>query len=169
MIEQRIKALIDKRTIQAAKNDLVKKFQVIIKAFGKPIIEQNISYSLLPDFWELESPEILDATDDNIHLRGYYFDGLSRGVNLCIKMLIYDEKLSEIRATFNGYQIFLEIEGELKCYVPFPSWENAVDRLYEYAKPVSEEKIKQEKAELKEQSNKKAISIMEKLRLLWGF
>ncbi len=75
MIEQRIKSLIDKRTIEASRKDLTKKLQTIVKAFGRPIIEQTIPYNILPDFWEVEAPEIPEMNDDNIYLRGYYFDG----------------------------------------------------------------------------------------------
>lgn len=168
MIEQRIKSLVNDRTIEATRKELSKKLQVIVKAFGKPIIEQTVPYNALPDFWETKAPEIPEINDDHIYLRGYYFDGLNRGVNLCIKMTIYDSHLAELRVTYNGYQVFLEGEGELKSYAPFKSWEDAVERLYTYAKPTAEEKVKKELEEKRKENRKKAMTIMDKLRLLWG-
>jgi hypothetical protein len=168
MLNQRLQSLIDDRVRKAAKGDLSKKLQTIVKAFGKPIIEQTIPYNSLPDFWEIEAPEIMEASDDNVYLRGYYFDGLNRGINICIKTVIYEGHLSEIRVTYNGYQVFLEADGELKSYVPFESWEDAVERLYNYAKPASEEKIKEEKVKEKKQAQKRVMSLLDSLRTLWG-
>jgi len=169
MIEQRIKSLIDKRTFEATRKEVSKKLQTIVKAFGRPIIEQFVPYNVLPDFWETEAPEIPEISDDTIYLKGYYFDGLSRGMNLCIKCTIHDNHMAELRATFNGYQVFLESDGELKSYAPFPTWEDAMERLYTYAKPTAEEKIKDDKLKQKETEKKKALSMMQKFRLLWGY
>ncbi len=83
-------------------------------------------------------------------------------------MDIHDSHLAELRVTWNGYQVYLESEGELKSYSPFTSWEDAVNRLFEYAKPTSEEKSKQEKIKQKDQDKKKALSVVQQLRLLWG-
>jgi len=168
-MNDRIKSLIDKRTFEATRKEISKKLQTIVKAFGKPVIEQVIPYTILPDFWETEAPEIPEVSDDNIHLRGYYFDGLSRGINITIKLTMHDSRMAELRVTWNGYQVYLESDGELKSYAPFSSWEDAMDRLYTYAKPTAEEKIKEDKLKQKEADKKKAKSIMEKLRLLWGY
>ena len=168
MIEQRIRSLIEKRTIEATKKEVSKKLHTIVRAFGRPIIEQTVPYTSLPDFWEVDAPEIPEVYDDHIYLRGYYFDGLNRGVNLCVKLLIYDGHVSNLEAIYNGYTVFTESEGELKSYAPFPSWEEAMERLYEYAKPVDAEKIKEEKREKREKDRKKALTIMQKIRLLWG-
>ncbi len=168
MLNQRLQSLIDGRISKAAKKDLSRKFQVIVKAFGRPIIEQTIPYNSLPDFWEVDAPEIMEASDESVYLRGYYFDGLSKGINICIKTVIYENHLSEIRVTYNGYQVFLESDGELKSYVPFDSWEDAVERLYNYAKPTSEEKAKEEKARQKEKSQKQVMSLLDTLKTLWG-
>lgn len=168
MLEQRIETLIHKRKIQAVTKDLSVKLQTIVKAFGRPVIEQIIPYNSLPDFWEHEAPEIPEMSDDSVYLRGYYFDGLNRGMNITIKTMISDGQLMELRVTYNGYQVFLEAEGELESYVPFASWEDAVERLYTYAKPTSDEKIKEEKLKQKETNRKRAMSILDTLRTLWG-
>ena len=168
-IEKRIESLIEKRTFDATRKEVSKKLQTIVKAFGKPIIEQIVPYNILPDFWENEAPEIPEVNDDNIYLRGYYFDGLSRGMNLCIKLTIYDSRMAELRATYNGYQVFLESEGELKSYAPFLSWEDAMERLYTCAKPTAEAKIKEDKLKQKEIDKKKALSLIQRFRILWGY
>lgn len=166
--EQRIRALIEKRTIDAQRKELTKKLYTIVKAFGRPIIEQNVSYTSLPDFWEVDAPELPEISEDNINLRGYYFDGLSRGINICIKLTIYDGKPAEIKCDYNGYMVYCEDSGELTAYAPFPAWEEAVERLYGYARPAAEQKIKEETLKQKESDKKRAMGIMQKLRLLWG-
>ncbi len=169
MLEERIQRLIEKRTLEATKKELSKKLQTIVKAFGKPIIEQVVSYSTLPDFWETEAPDILESGDDSIHMHGYYFDSLSWGINITIKLIIHDTHMSELCVHYNGYQVYWESEGELKSYAPFESWENALERLYNYAKPMAEKKTQEEKIKQKETDKKRAMSIMQKLRLLWGY
>lgn len=169
MIEQRIKSLIDKRTFEATRKEVSKKLQTIVKAFGRPIIEQTIPYTVLPDFWETEAPEIPEISDDHVYLRGYYFDGLNRGMNLTIKLTIYDSRMAELRVTWNGYQVYLESEGELKSYAPFASWEELVDRLYATAKPQAEDKIREDRERQRIAEKRKAQTIMDKLRLLWGY
>ncbi len=168
MIEQRIKSLIENRTHEAIRKELSKKLLTIVRAFGKPIIEQIVPYTSLPNFWETEAPEIPEISDDSIQLRGYYFDGLSRGINLCIKVTMYDNFISELSCDYNGYRVFTETEGEIRSYAPFTSGEEAVDRLHSYAVPVDEEKTRVKKQEKKEADKKKALTIMQKLRLLWG-
>lgn len=168
MIEQRIKSLIEKRTFDASRKEIAKKLLVIVRAFGRPIIEQTMPYTSLPNFWEIDAPEIPEMTDDNVLLRGYYFDGLTRGINLCIKVAMYDSQIGELTCNYNGYRVFTESEGELKSYAPFASWEDAVDRLYGYAVPIDEKKTIEQKEKKKESDKKKALTIMQKLRLLWG-
>ena len=168
MIEQRIKSLIEKRTIEAAKKEISKKLHVVVQAFGRPVIEQAMVYSDLPNYWEYDPPDVADPEDEHTWLNGYYFDGLSRGVNLCIKLTIYDGHIMNLSASYNGYTVFTESEGELKSYAPFPSWEDALTQLYHCARPVEQEKIKEERSKQKESNRKKALTLMQQLRLLWG-
>jgi hypothetical protein len=168
MVNERIRSLIEQRTIMAARKEVAKKLYTIVKAYGKPVIEQSVPYNSLPNYWELDAPELSEIGEEDISLRGYYFDGLRSGVNLCIKMTIYDGRAVEVQCDYNGYMVFSEENGVVKAYAPFDTWENAVDKLYTNAKPVETRKIQEEKEKQKEVDKKKVLTIMEKLRLLWG-
>jgi hypothetical protein len=169
MIEERIKALVEKRTIEAARKELTSKLHVIVKAFGRPVVEQTVQYSMLPDFWEMDTPDILDDGDGEVYLKGYYFDGLRRGINLCIKLMFYDSRPAELIVHYQGYRTYMEIEGELRSYVPGTEWEDAVDRLYGYARPVEARKSLEEKEERKVDERKKAQGIVQRFKALWGY
>ena len=169
MIEERIKSLIEKRTIEATRKELTKKLHVIVKAFGRPVVEQTVQYSMLPDFWEFETPDILEAGDEAVYLKGYYFDGLRRGINICIKLMFYDSRPAELDVQYNGYRKYLEIEGELKSYVPGDDWEDAVNRLYGYARPVESQKYQEEQETKKELDKRQAQGLIERFKALWGY
>lgn len=169
MIEERIKSLVEKRTIEATRKELTKKLHVIVKAFGRPVVEQTVQYSMLPDFWEMDAPDILEAGEDAVYLKGYYFDGLRRGINLSIKLMFYDSRPAELDVHYQGYRKYLEVEGELKSYIPETEWENAVDRLYGYARPVESSKSKLEQENRKESELRKAKGLMERFTALWGY
>lgn len=168
MIEQ-LKSLVDKRTIEAAKKEITKKLHVIVKAFGRPVIEQTMSYSMLPDFWELDAPDILESGDDNVYLKGYYFDGLSRGININIKLLFYDLRPAHLEVHYNGTRVYMEVEGELKSFYPHKEWEEALARLYGYAQPVEEQKSMLETEQEQEIERLQTQSFIKKFKALWGF
>ena len=169
MIEERIKSLITERTLEAPKKEVSKKLLFIARTLGRPIIEQAVPYRDLENFWDVEAPAVLDSGGEDIHLLGYYFDGLRSGGNLCIKVVAYDGQVAELTCTYNGYRVFTEADGELQSYAPFPSWEQAMDRFYRAAGPVDETNTRRRRAEKKERDGKKALSILDKLRLLWGY
>ncbi len=169
MIEERLKSLVEKRTIEAAKKELTKKIHIVVKAFGRPVVEQAMSYTMLPDFWELDAPDILEGGDDNVYLKGYYFDGLNRGINITIKLMFYDMRPTNLEVHYNGHRVYMEVEGELKSYIPHQEWEDALDRLYGYAKPVEAEKTIAEAESERESDKKKSYSIIQKFKALWGY
>ncbi len=169
MIEERLKSLVEKRTIEAARKELTKKIHIVVKAFGKPVVEQAMSYTMLPDFWELDAPEILEGGDDNVYLKGYYFDGLSRGINLTIKLMFYDMRPTNLEAHYNGIRVYWEVEGELRSYIPHQEWEDALNRLHGYATPVEAEKTIDEAVKEREAEKKKTQSVIQKFKALWGY
>lgn len=172
-MQDHIRALIEKRTFEAAKKEISKKMQIIARYLGRPVIEQISTARDLPNFWELEdNPDdfrIVEA-DENMRevLRGYYFDGLKYGVNLTIHTLTYEDKVKEIKAHYQGYLVFQESEGELQGYAPFTSWENHLNSFYEAALPVEQKQIIHEKEVKKESNKKKMQALMKRLKLIWG-
>ena len=164
----RVKGLIQDRTNLAIKKELTKKMIVICGAFGRPVVEHMKPYTLLPDYWEIEAPDIPEITDDHIVVRGCYFDGLNRGMDINIRIISYDTQISEISCNYKGARVYTETEGELKSYVPSPIWEDLLERLYIYAKPTHEEKDKLEKLKKKEANKSEVMNLLDKLRVLWG-
>jgi hypothetical protein len=173
-MQDKIFSLIERRKLEAARKEVSKKLISIVKHLGKPMIEQGANCRYLPDMWMLEEQQddyIILEPDEymNEWNKGYYFDGLKYGINLCIKTLIYEDRVREVKATFNGYLVFSEEGGDVVGYAPFSEWENAMNMFYE-ASSIKEEKesviIKQN---LKEENKKQAKSIMTMLRHFWGY
>lgn len=170
--DEKIKLLIEQRVIQATKNQTTVKLYNIAKYLGKPIISQSIFNDAPqedPIFYDGNKIDVRDPDDWNTIEYGMYFDGLKYGVNLCITALIYDGKLDELKATYNGYLVYAESEGELKAYAPFPSWERPVDMFYEAAIQAEKEKAKQEQIQRRETNRKKMSDFWKKFKSLWGF
>src|SRR5579859_4863541 len=176
-LNDEIKLLIEQRILEAAKNQMTQKLLSIAKNLGSQIIAQNIFHNKLIDVWHLDDEIIYDPTNIqeidedewNTSDLGFHFDGLKCGVNLCITAMIYDNKLNEIKATYNGYITYAEIDGELKSYAPFPAWENAVDMFYEAAVQMEKKKAAKGKAIRQEENRKKMDSFWTKFRRLWGY
>ena len=175
--EEKIKALIEQRVIEATKKQMTQKLLLIAKYLGRPIIAQSVLGTKLEDPWRLEEDIIYDPTNLPIQdpdewsttERGFHFDGLSCGINLCVTALMYDRKVEELKATFNGYMVFAEAEGALKAYAPFPAWENAVNMFYEAAVQKEKKRLLQEKEQRQEENRKKAAGFWQKFRMLWGY
>lgn len=175
--EEKIRALIEQRVIEATKKQMTQKLLLIAKFLGRPIIAQSILGNKLDDPWRLEEDIIYDPT--NLPLqdpdewstteRGFHFDGLSCGINLCITALFYDRKVEELKVTYNGYMVFAESEGVLRAYAPFPAWENAVTMFHEAAVQKEKKKLIEEKQHKQEDNRRKRESFWQKFRMLWGY
>ena len=83
-----------------------------------------------------------------------------------------DNHKREIKATYKGYAVYIEVAGDLALYAPIHpiagEWEQHIDGLYKSAKQrISERKI--EKKENKKQTNSSLASrILGMLRMRWG-
>lgn len=174
-MQDKILSLIEHRKLEAARKEVSKKLTLVVKYLGKPITEQSSNYNPLPDMWMLDGEEenndfILDSDEYmSDYNKGYYFDGLKYGINLCIKALIYEEKAREIKATFNGYLVFTEESNEIAGYAPFPEWENAMNMFYEAALVKEDADLTIIKQDAKEEKRKEVNSIIKMLRYFWGY
>lgn len=175
-VKEKIQSIIEERLIQATKKELTKKLTTIAQMLGKPIIAQSSLSTKLDDPWSLEDPFIYDpvvnireADDDwNTSERGYYFDGLKCGLNLCVTVMSYDSKITDIKATWQGYLVYLEVDGELKAYAPFDAWEDVLNMFYQAAVARQKKREEVEKKEKAEENKRKVSQFWERFRQYWG-
>lgn len=174
---EKLEALIEQRVIEAAKKQVTKKLLCISTNLGKPIISQSFIGNKLYGTGHLQEDLIYDPNripiqepeDWSSVEHGYYFDGLRCGINLCITAMIYDGKVDELKATYNGYLVYGESRGELVAYAPFPTWEDAVDMFYEGALQAEKAKLLKEREEKKEKNRQKMSIFLDKFKSLWGW
>jgi DNA invertase Pin-like site-specific DNA recombinase len=99
----------------------------------------------------------------------WYFDGLRFGTNLTITCMGHEDKIFEIKCTYNGYCVFEEIEGNIKSYAPFPEWRNKLEDFYLLSSQREMTKKKLNKTSKIENNQKKMNGIIQKLKLLWNY
>lgn len=175
--KEKINSLIEQRIMEATKKQITQKLLCVSKYLGRKITAQSMFADPLRDHWQTDEDLIYDpnhiSTNDpddwTITDRGFYFDGLKCGINLCVTVLLYDDKVSELKATYNGYLVYAEIEGEVKAYAPFPAWENALDMFHEAAVQVEKKRMMEHKEIRQEDNRQKMQSFWQKFRMLWGF
>jgi hypothetical protein len=169
--EKRIKA---QRLIEAASKNLLGasgKLGSICRYLGEAIkgvggtLYDSYEYDF--DTWGEEDPEDLPTADidTSVYSMGYLFDGLSRGMHLEIKYLSYEKKLT---CHYKGYEVYQEVEGDLRAYAPFPEWEILIDNLYKTTQTTARAKKKQMAEEEKAKKMTHAVSFLQKLKDRWG-
>lgn len=174
---EEIKRLKEKREIEATLKKLSSKMQVILQNIGHPMVSHSSNNSVSyydNEAWLTEGERTankshgMDTMDeeDSGYCIGYIYDTLHTGTNIELKYMINER---ELKATFNGYTVYLEIEGVLHGYAPNDAWESAIESAYARAKLVEESKKKQEKEEKQKQAIKKANTFIQRLRETWGF
>jgi len=170
-----IKRLIESRQVEATKKQLSKKMLCIAKYSGHKMYSEfgfgsgSMSTQYDSDDWLTEGEKgyanLPEATDDFFEY-GYVFDALNSGHNLEIRYMSGD---NELRTTYNGYVVYLEIDGKLRAYVPHNNWEEVVERLYQKAKVKEELVVKEEKIESESKFMREATKFLKELRDSWGF
>jgi len=175
-LKEKVQALIEQRVVEATKKQVTQKLLMIAKYLGKPIISQSTFGDKYFDPYYREEEMIYD---DKLSVqdpdewttveRGYHFDGLKVGINLVITSQTYDEKVSELKATYNGYLVFAEVEGELKAYAPFPVWEDAVNMFHEAAIQVEKKRLVEQRVVRIDDNRQKMEGFWNKFRMLWGY
>jgi hypothetical protein len=159
------RALQEKRTNLAIRKNLMGspgKLGVIAKWLGQPIVRQSFYAS---DTVYEDENGILTAEDENLYLEGYCFDGLSGGLHLEIRFMLYDGHIS---VSYKGYPVYIETAGDLEAYAPFSEWEEQVDRLYKQALLRKQKNQQQEAVEEQGELKKEQKSFLQMLRLRWG-
>lgn len=161
------------RMIEATRKRLMGssgKIGCVVRNMGQPIIASgspNYDVSYLDDPFKIHDPdEILTMDEDDISYQmGWHFDGLSRGMNLEIKYL---EDGRDLIVRYKGQVVYREISGELHGYAPFDEWEEKIDRLYEAAMKIENEKKKKRRKDQKEIAEKRSQELLKKMQLKWG-
>jgi len=177
------------RTIEATKKNLMGpsgKFGIILQAFGSPVIRHGTSLidsTFLKDPYEddiyeefsstasgQQGPrayrdEIITADFENSYNEGLIFDGLSRGIHLEI---IYWNVDNQLRVSYKGYPVYVEVTGELEGYSPFEEWEDIIERLHVAAKQrVKKNKVQQE-YEVADKINTIKKDFWQNIKMRWG-
>lgn len=183
MKDNLIGKLVQARKGEASKKNVNSKLILIAKTYGSPIVGHYYDSPLTNEDWDSymnadndwsKMPEMEETVIPRL---GYVFDSLRSGVNLEIVVKAREhinsgkremDKPTEVRCSYNGYKVYHEDDGVLRCYAPFPEWEKPVDRLYEQAvgsdKRIKMAEVEQEKKVRKEAAKK----TLHTLRMLWG-
>lgn len=173
---EEIKRLKEKREIEATLKKLSSKMQFILQNIGHPIVSHSTDAATYYDneAWMTEGERTnnkgngLDTMneEDSGYCVGYVYDTLHMGKNVEMKYMVNER---ELKASFNGYTVYKEIEGVLHGYAPNEAWESVIESAYKRAKLVEESKSKQDREERQKQAVKKANSFIQRLRETWGF
>lgn len=172
---EEIKRLKEKREIEATLKKLSSKIQFILQNIGQPIISHSTGMTSYDnEAWMTEGERMnfrnngMDTMDeeDEGYCIGYIYDTLSSGKNVELKYMINER---ELKASFNGYTVYKEVEGILQGYAPNDAWETVIESAYVRAKSVEESKSKIEKEIKQQKAIKKANTFIQKLRETWGF
>lgn len=178
---QKEKAIREKRTIEAAKKNLMGvagKLGSIARYLGHPIKYQGSGLGdvrSLDDYlgerydvyaqWNDDELPTFDEDADFIETIGYIFDGLSRGIQIEIKYL---DDTKTLTVHWKGYPVYREIAGDLFAYAPVDDWEDKVNKLYDQARKVASRIQEEERAMDEAKARKDQNSFLQRLRLRWG-
>jgi hypothetical protein len=190
--ERRLK---DNRTAEAQRKKymgLEGKLGIICKSMGDEIIQEidgggwfestefDDPYALPDDEEEkirtasesetnqIEGEEWADREEYDLYKRislGWRFDGLRHGMHLEI---LYLRRGKRLTCTYKGYKVYEEKDGDLKCFNPFPEWEDMIDRLAPVAKEKTIETRKEIMQEAKVEDAKEKANWINEMRLKWG-
>jgi hypothetical protein len=176
MKENAIKALIDARTIEAIKKQVTNKLSTIAQYMGSPIMGEYSYSSILPDFWEFEMDDPFDAdrirdANDNMSESnlGWSYDSLRHGINFEIIVRTYADKITLVRATYNGNAVYLEEDGILRGYAPNYTWEQHMEDLYAHAHKLEKAALKKMEEEEEKDNKRSRKTFFEKLKWIWGY
>jgi hypothetical protein len=185
------KIVIEHRLAEAITKDykgLDGKFGVILKALGHPIVSEDAGYhssNEWKDVYDMPEEEGLPLYDVDTQLRevGKMFDALKFGVHLEITYL--DEARVEkvertnpyfteyeimdhvLTVSYKSYPVYREVENALYLFIP-GEWEKHIERIYEFALKIKKQKKEERIIEYKEENKKEKISLLARLKRLWG-
>jgi hypothetical protein len=147
-LQENIERLIEERQAEAIKKKLSEKLRLVATMLGfairdkvlgsrsvdTPTAMMGYSSHELIDAWgedPTEEEEIpTDADIGESAVLGYYFDGLSSGINLQIYL---EDAAGFMKASHQGKDVYQESQGKLEMYIPSAEWENWVESLYRSA------------------------------------
>jgi len=170
----------EKRTIEATRKNLLGpggKLGIICKFLGSSITFHGGEsdplwedpYNTPMDFFGneqiMEEMPVFDPEGGGLYEVGWVFDGLSRGIHMEVKYIDHEKRLT---VTYKGYEVFVEIAGDLERYNPFPEWEDEIEKLHQEAIDKRKAQKKAEKAARQEDMMQKASDFLQKIRLKWG-
>lgn len=163
--------LKEARTLEAMQKGymgLEGKFSFIASQLGNPSYRQGspmFSQTFLEDYSsDEEDIPTMDEEEDSYHI-GFYFDGLSSGINLTI-LVLTDTR--EITCRFDGKVVYKEVAGELEGFAPEEVWEKHLKNLFGMASKKERRNKPQKRKEMVEMANKERKRQLDHLRAKWG-
>lgn len=163
------------------------KFGVILKALGKPIINQssaNYSVTEWEDVYDLDEKEGLPEEDLDVPIReiGKVFDGLKFGYHIEISYLkegaipvkineshtVYEPASKVLKVSWAGYLVYLEAENDIHIFTPFAEWEDFINKIYESARKLQNTHKLNNSLNTQEEAKQNKLSFLERLRKKWG-
>lgn len=175
--QDKIKLFIEDRKAAATVAKLTSKMKHIVKYLGEELVGLGFgttgdisieSYDRGIQYEEIESEDGIPTMDgsEGSHVISYFFDGLSRGMNL---QIYYDPNDESVKATYHGILVYLELQGTIQTYVPHSSWESHVNSLFQVAEKTAKIKEAQIAEEKKEEAKSQMHKVWDYLRTNWGF
>lgn len=146
------------------------KIGTVLRNLGHPIMKQGADWFSTTEFdspynWDYEETALPTMNEgEGADEIGTVFDGLSWGMHLEITYII---ERQELRLTYQGYKKYVEVAGELECFVP-GEWEQKVDDLYKRAKKVEGERFREIALQNREENREMRKSFLAELRERWG-
>jgi len=187
------KLIQEQRTIEATKKNLMGnsgKLVTIARYLGQPMVftEMDLFNNSYYNYEEdedkiptvLENEDLLHDYNENdemwndsrkkinlirTNVIGYFFTGLSKGVNMEIKYLGDD---NEIYLEYKGNVVYQEKNGELIIYNPTDGWETFIDKFYIQASTIRQKRNKELKEEKSQELEQKKQSFLGNLLKKWG-
>jgi hypothetical protein len=169
--KDKILKFVENRRLEAIKDQIGNKMILIVRSLGQKITSvqkpQENYFLYQEEVPEAAGKETISGWTESDY--GWYFDGLRFGTNLTITCMGHEDKIFEIKCTYNGYCVFEEIEGNIKSYAPFPEWRNKLEDFYLLSSQREMTKKKLNKTSKIENNQKKMNGIIQKLKLLWNY
>ena len=175
-IKDKIRQYVERRRMEAVTKQVSHKLIMIARNMGQEMVSTSYQPSPTPLHPDIDAGDeegkilsVDDFDDWREYEMGFYFDGLRFGYNICIMCFAAERKVTQIRVTYNGYTVFAEVEGRLRAYAPFSTWEDAVNMLYDRALMADKRRREKDQVKQREEKEKKMSAAVYMLKRLWGY
>jgi hypothetical protein len=180
----KIQLLVEQRRAEAVRGEVPKKVMAVATVLGHPIREQGAAWDedadmgrttrawTMPwhDFaWNPQENQsglpTLDMEEEHARTIGWNYDGLTSGNRLECR---FYKETAELTAWWFGRLVFKEVAGQIQAYVP-GEWLPKLEKLAAAAAQRKEARRPAEVAAKTQEAERKAFSVIEWLKTMWGY